>query len=236
MYSAKNNLIVALDTSDLNQASNIAKELKNKVFAVKLGLEFFTKNGIEGIKKIRNIGVEIFLDLKFHDIPNTVSQAIKEVVKLDIRMLTIHSQGGSEMMSLAAKSAQITAQKYGFRAPMILAVTILTSLDKELYKKLNPQQKISDQVLNLARLAKNSHIGGIVCSPHEITLIKKNNINLKIITPGIRFSDSAVNDQKRILTPKKALTLGADYLVMGRPIITSGDIIANINRFNQEVG
>ncbi len=235
MYSAKNNLIIAIDTADLNKAINLAKQLKNEIHAVKLGLEFFTKNGAEGVKKIRSLGVEIFLDLKFHDIPNTVAKAVNEIVNLDINMLTIHSQGGYEMMKLAQDSAKKTAQKNGCKLPIILAVTILTSLDEKIFKQINSRQKIADQVLTLARIAKKANIPGIVCSPHEIELVKKNNLNLKIIAPGIRFSDSKSNDQKRIMTPKEALDLGANYLVMGRPILDGGDIMANIAKFNKEV-
>ena len=235
MYSAQRNLIVAIDRPDLCGAIELAKKLKGQVFAVKLGLEFFMVNGACGVREIRNLGIEIFLDLKFHDIPNTVSGAIREVVKLGVKMITIHSSGGGDMMENAVSSAHNIALKGNIDKPMLLGVTILTSLDQKDILEIGYQQNLEGQVVKLARLAARNGLDGIVCSAYEIANIKNNFPNLKLIVPGIRFKSDDVSDQKRVMTPDKALELGADYLVMGRSFTNSCDILEKIEEFNNLV-
>ena len=232
MTKAQKHLIVALDNADLEEVLRVARLLKGKVAALKLGLEFFSKNGSVGVAAVQRVGVPIFLDLKFYDIPNTVAKAVGEVVKLNVDMLTIHTSGGEEMMIRANEAAMEQAQKFSYKMPLILGVTILTSFDAEGIKKIGIENSIDNQVVKLARLAEKSKLGGIVCSPYEVELIRKNNLNLKIITPGIRFSDDCNDDQKRVMTPKMAVQKGSDFVVMGRSIL-KGDILAKIEKFDE---
>jgi len=226
MASAKENLIVAIDTPDLDKAIELSHLLKDKVAAVKLGLEFFVANGPAGVSKIREQGVEIFLDLKFHDIPNTVASCVKQAVNLDVKFLTIHTNGGKEMMEWATREARNT---------MILGVTILTSTSQEQFSEIGFAGEIKDQVLKLARLAELSGLEGLVCSPLEISYLREQGVNLKLITPGIRFAEDDKGDQKRVMTPKEALEAGSDYLVMGRPITGADNILERIEYFNQSL-
>jgi len=226
MASAKENLIVAIDTPDLDKAIELSHLLKDKVAAVKLGLEFFVANGAAGVSKIREQGVEIFLDLKFHDIPNTVASCVKQAVNLDVKFLTIHTNGGKEMMEWATREARNT---------MILGVTILTSTSQEQFSEIGFAGEIKDQVLKLARLAELSGLEGLVCSPLEISYLREQGVNLKLITPGIRFAEDDKGDQKRVMTPKEALEAGSDYLVMGRPITGADNILERIEYFNQSL-
>ena len=218
MFSAKKNLIVALDTPELEQALKWSKQLSNKVAAVKLGLEFFVANGPEAILKIKEQNVELFLDLKFHDIPNTTKQAVKQALNLGVKFLTIHISGGREMMEWCADLANENNA-------IILGVSILTSMDQKQFNEVGFSGEIKDQVLKFAKLAESSGLQGIVCSPLEVKFLRDNGVNLKLITPGIRFASDDKGDQKRIMTPKKALINGSDYLVMGRSITKSADSV-----------
>jgi len=242
MPSAKENLIVAIDTPDLDRAIELAKVLKDKVFAVKLGLEFFSANGPKGVTKVIEQGVDIFLDLKFHDIPNTTAGAIREVTKLGVKMLTIHTYGSKEMMKAAVEAANSVSQEMGIRPPLIVGVTILTSIDKldlSLLERENEEDNsdpdIQMRVKNLVRVAKDSGLDAIVCSAREVATAVSLNTGMKFITPGIRFLSDDKGDQKRVLTPKEALQFGADYLVMGRSITGTGDVLERVEYFNKSL-
>lgn len=214
-----NQIICAIDNINVNYAKELILEIKPYVAMVKLGLEFFCANGPVGVKEISKMNVPIFLDLKLHDIPNTVSKALKSMIPLQVSLLTIHSLGGANMMKGAIKLVKEEAALHNIKAPMLVAVTILTSMDEADLESIGIDSCTSDAALKLASLAQNAGLDGIVCSPHEIALIKKKcGVNFKTVVPGIRPALDSINDQKRVLTPMEAIKKGADYLVIGRPI------------------
>ena len=209
-----NPIICALDTTDIKKAEQLASQIKDHVCAIKLGLEFFTANGAAGVRTIEKIEIPIFLDLKFHDIPNTVAGAIKSLAGLDIFMTTIHTSGGGSMMRAAADAAKTLPKK-----PFVVGVTVLTSMDEGDIKSVGVSGSVSDQVKRLALLAKQSGLDGVVCSAHEIAMLRKEcDKDFTLVVPGIRPAGSDVGDQKRVMTPKEAMDTGASYLVIGRPI------------------
>lgn len=215
----QNPIICALDTKELSQAKKICEELKPYIGMVKLGLEFFTINGPDGVREITASGVPVFLDLKFHDIPNTVAEAVKSAIRLGVQIITIHTLGGKDMMQAAARAATEEAKKNNIERPIIVGVTVLTSMDEDDLQAIGINKGPKEQVEILAKLAKESGLDGIVCSPHEVETVKALCGNgFKTVVPGIRPESAATDDQKRVMTPKKAVTKGADYLVIGRPI------------------
>jgi len=217
-------LICAIDHADQFAAANLVASVRNHVGAIKLGLEFFTANGTKGVREIAKYNAPVFLDLKFHDIPNTVSAAVAAAVKLGAFMLTVHSAGGPEMMRAAADAASETAESTGRARPLVIGVTVLTSLDNDDMKSICYKYPVRKQARRLADLAKESGLDGVVCSPHEIRLIRKQcGDDFTLVVPGIRPKDSPNIDQKRVMTPEEALGLGADYLVIGRPISGAKD-------------
>lgn len=229
-------ILCALDTISVEEASKLSNELGPHVGGIKLGLEFFGANGPEGFKTLANVNNNIFLDLKLHDIPNTVAKAIHSLMPLRPKIMTIHTAGGPEMMRAAADAATEAAKNVGCDRPIIVGVTILTSLDNEDLEAIGYHNKVSMQVVKLARLAKESGLDGVVCSPLEIKLIKEScGQDFKLVVPGIRPSDSAKGDQKRTMTPKEAVDLGADYLVIGRPITKSGDPLEAAKQIADEI-
>lgn len=214
-----NPIICALDTTDVAKATALAGELSGNVGAVKLGLEFFTANGAAGVKEVTKGGAPLFLDLKFHDIPNTVAGAVRATAGINAFMMTVHAAGGKAMLEAANNAAWEVAQKTAKPKPLIVAVTVLTSLDEDDLVSIGVKNSMKDQVRKLADLAQSSGLDGIVCSPFEIALLRKHiGPEFKLVVPGIRPEGSAAGDQKRVMTPKEALKLGADYLVIGRPI------------------
>ena len=224
MYSTNNPIICALDTTDVVKAKTLAGQLAGSVGAIKLGLEFFTANGAAGVAQIASAAFPVFLDLKFHDIPNTVAKAVKATAGIDTFLMTIHAQGGKAMMRAAADAAAEVAVITGKKRPMVVGVTILTSLDQNDLGSIGVASSISDQVMRLAELAQASGLDGVVCSPHEIELIRKVcGADFKLVVPGIRPAGSDAGDQKRVLSPKEAVDKGADYLVIGRPITEAAD-------------
>lgn len=229
-------ILCALDTISVEEASKLSNELGPHVGGIKLGLEFFGANGPEGFKTLANINDNIFLDLKLHDIPNTVAKAIHSLMPLRPKIMTIHTAGGPEMMRAAAEAATEAAKNVGCERPLIVGVTILTSLDNEDLEAIGYHNKVSMQVVKLARLAKESGLDGVVCSPLEIKLIKEScGQDFKLVVPGIRPSDCAKGDQKRTMTPKEAVDLGADYLVIGRPITKSNDPVEAAKQIADEI-
>ncbi|MFN5026500.1 MAG: orotidine-5'-phosphate decarboxylase [Candidatus Fonsibacter sp.] len=220
----KQPIFVAVDTNNHKRASEIINATKNYIYGAKFGLEFFcSKGGREAVKKFKNKNVKIFLDLKLKDIPNTVYKAVKSLRDISPDYLTIHASGGLEMMKAAKKAQSETNKKM-----KILAVTILTSLTNKDLKQMGSNTPIQTQVQKLAQTARLAKIHGIVCSAHEITKVKKVSKNFEIVVPGIRISNK-VQDQKRVMSPKQALKLGATRLVIGRDI-TKGNPKTNIKK------
>ena len=214
-----NPIILALDLPTPERALALAVSLAPVLGAVKIGSELFTAAGPEIVRAIRASGAKVFLDLKFHDIPDTVAKAVESAVKLDVQMLTIHTSGGSEMMKAAEKSAQETAAKLGIQPPLVLGVTVLTSLDSNGIAEVGYQANVGKQVERLATLAVQSGLRGLVCSPLEVTALRQIiPSHIQLVTPGIRISTSPKDDQKRTLTPSEAMNAGANWLVVGRPI------------------
>jgi orotidine-5'-phosphate decarboxylase len=217
-----NPIIVALDVSDGAAALRLVEQLAPVVGAFKVGKELFVSAGPEVIRDIRSTGASVFLDLKFHDIPNTVARAIDAAVRLDVQMLTVHASGGGEMLRAAEGAAQETAAKLGRTPPLILGVTVLTSLAANQLTEIGIEPNVGHQVERLALLAVRSGLRGLVCSPLEIAGLRQIiSSDIKLVAPGIRPADSAKDDQKRILSPREALDAGADWLVIGRPICAS---------------
>ena len=215
----KNPIIAALDVPTADQALNLARELASVVGAFKIGSELFTSAGPDIVRKIRATGAAVFLDLKFHDIPNTVAKAIASATRLDVQMLTIHTSGGVETMRAAEKSAQETAKQSGLQCPLVLGVTVLTSSNDATLAEVGCEANTEKQVLRLAQLAVKAGLRGLVCSPLEISALRKIlPPQIQLVTPGIRTGAEKADDQKRTLTPKEALQAGANWLVIGRPI------------------
>lgn len=212
-------VICAIDTPDINKASDLAKQIKDHVGAVKLGLEFFTANGTSGVRTIASKGIPIFLDLKLHDIPNTVAKAIEATAVMDIFMMTVHVSGGKAMLEAAVEAANRVATTTGKAKPLVVGVTVLTSFDQVDAESIGIKDPVADQVKRLAQLAQDSGLDGVVCSPQEIALLREQcGGDFTLVVPGIRPEGVSANDQKRIMTPKEAMAQGADYLVIGRPI------------------
>ena len=224
-------IIVAIDLSNLNKAIKLVKKLNKEVFAFKIGHEFFYNFGIDGYKKIYKICPRIFLDLKLHDIPNTVEKGLKAILKLKPTFTTIHISGGDDMQKLSALKTN--------KKTKILGVSILTSLDKKQTLKYYNKKNIDILVTKFAKYAKNNNLCGLVCSPLEIKKVRKEvGEKMILVVPGIRpenIHTKKKDDQKRTLTPNEAIKLGADYLIIGRPIIESKNPLETIIKINQSI-
>jgi orotidine-5'-phosphate decarboxylase len=215
----RNPIIAALDVPDAETALKLAAQIAPAVGAFKIGKELFVAAGPDIVRRVRDTGAAVFLDLKFHDIPNTVARAVAAAARLDVQMLTIHTSGGSEMMRAAEKSAQDTAKLPGLQSPLVLGVTVLTSLDNAALGEIGFQPDTARQVERLANLAVKAGLRGLVCSPLEIAALRKIlPAAIQLVTPGIRTGAEKADDQKRTLTPREALQAGANWLVIGRPI------------------
>jgi orotidine-5'-phosphate decarboxylase len=212
-----NPIFCAVDTIDAAAAAALAARLDGLIGGVKLGLEFFTANGPDGVRQVmRGTDLPLFLDLKFHDIPNTVAGAMRGIAALAPAFTTLHAGGGEAMMRAAVEAAAGRSK--------ILAVTVLTSLAQDDLPGLGVTGLVSDQVKRLADLAAKAGVDGLVCSPHEVAALRAQlGSALKLVVPGIRPAGSAQDDQARVLTPKQAMAAGADHLVIGRPITASPD-------------
>ncbi len=226
-----NRIIVALDTSDLKKARKTVKELKDEVYAFKIGHEFFYNFGINGYKKIYEICPKIFLDLKLHDIPNTVRKGLDAIIKLKPILTTIHISSGDEVQRIS--------KIRGNKKTKILGVTILTSLNQNQTLKYYKENNVNKLVGKFAKYANQNKLDGLVCSPLEIKIVRKEvGKKMILVVPGIRPNETILNkkdDQKRTLTPKEAINLGADYLVIGRPITQSKSPIDTIKTINQSI-
>ena len=211
-------VIVALDFPELEPCRKILEELKGLVKIYKVGSELFTAHGWKAVELVQKSGAEVFLDLKLHDIPTTVAKTSRVIAEKGIFMFNVHALGGLEMMAEARKAVDLKSR--GARRPLLLGVTILTSLsDSHLSKELGIVRSVKEEVLALARLAKQAGLDGVVCSPEETGLVRSQlGTDFVLVTPGIRPAGSDQNDQKRSLTPQEAVRQGATYLVIGRPV------------------
>jgi orotidine-5'-phosphate decarboxylase len=209
----------AIDRPDLDGALGLCRSLQDVVGGLKIGLEFLSANGPDGIRRVVALGAPVFLDVKFHDIPNTVAGAVRAVASLGVAMLTLHVAGGPAMLRAAVEAARA-----GEPCPKLLGVTVLTSVDDADLAALGIAHRVTDQVLRLAEVAWNSGLDGVVCSPHEVALLRQRfEPGFKLVVAGIRPSGSARRDQKRVMTPAEAIAAGADHLVIGRPITEAPD-------------
>ena len=218
--TAKERLVLALDVDNFESAEKLVEKLNNYVGVFKVGSQLFTAEGTKVIKIINKKGGKVFLDLKFHDIPNTVARAAEVATKLGVYIFDVHTSGGYEMMKAAAEASKKISLVLGARKPLILGVTLLTSINQEiLEREIGVKKKLEEQVVHLAKLAKAAGLDGVVASSWEIKEIRKAcGEDFVILTPGIRPAGKSFDDQKRVMTPREAIKLGADFLVIGRPI------------------
>lgn len=219
MPPKQNPIIAALDVPTAEAALKLAEQIAPVVGAFKIGSELFTSAGPDIVRRVRATGATVFLDLKFHDIPNTVAKAVAAATRLGVQMLTVHTSGGLEMLRAAEDSAQRTAQQSGHPVPLVLGVTVLTSLDDQALGEVGVSSSVAVQVERLATLAVKAGLRGLVCSPLEIAALRRVlPAHVQLVTPGIRTGAEKADDQKRTMTPKEALAAGANWLVVGRPI------------------
>ena len=210
-------IILALDVDNRQQAEKILKETGEKLQWVKVGLQSYLRDGPDLVRTIADSGKKVFLDLKLHDIPNTMAKAMESLAKLPIGMLTLHAHAGEEALKRCAETG-----KEFLPDTLLLAVTVLTSMDQEALNSIGINCPVIEQVTRLATVANHSEIGGIVCSPQELVHLRASiSLSTKMVTPGIRPAGSAIGDQKRIMTPAQAKEAGADFLVIGRPILAA---------------
>jgi orotidine-5'-phosphate decarboxylase len=225
MIDPKDRIIVALDYAELAPALRMAELVGSRVGMLKVGLELFNSAGPGAITAIREHGARVFYDAKLYDIPNTVAGAAAAVSRLGVAMFNVHALGGVAMMAAARQAADAGARAAGFQAPLVIAVTIVTSLgDREVREELGMPSTTGEAALRLAQLAKEAGLDGVVASVHEVAAIKRScGRDFLVVTPGIRPSWAATEDQARVATPREALEAGADYLVIGRPITRADD-------------
>lgn len=221
LNEARNKIIFALDVNGLEEIDRYAEMLTGKVGMFKVGKELFTATGPEAVKTVQRHGGQVFLDLKYHDIPNTVAKAMLEAARMGVQLANLHALGGEEMMATTAAAVR---KEFGDQRPKLLAVTILTSSTEETLRGVGIDHPVQEMVVRLAKLAHNAGMDGVVASPLEIELIRAAcGPGFLIVTPGVRPGFASVDDQKRIMTPAEAVTAGADYLVIGRPIAKADD-------------
>ncbi len=229
-------IIIALDVDELEKAKDLVKLLKDDVAAFKIGKQLFTRCGPDAVNMVHDEGGRVFLDLKFHDIPTTVAKASVEVMGLGVFMFNMHASGGLDMMKKAVAAVKEKAAEKEEKKPVILAVTVLTSQGPEDLKRLGINMGMEEMVVNLASLAKKAGVDGVVASPKEIRAIREAcGKDFVIVTPGIRPASSSKDDQKRIMTPLEAVSAGADYIVVGRPITQAEDPLLAAQSINNEL-
>jgi len=218
--TVRERLVLALDVDDFEKAEELVGKLADYVGVFKIGSQLFTAEGAKVVNMVNKEGSKVFLDLKFHDIPNTVARAAEVATKLGVYIFNVHTSGGYEMMKAAAEAAAKTSQELDIGKPVILGVTLLTSINQEiLEKEIGIKKRLEEQVVHLAKLAKAAGLDGVVASSWEIKEIRKAcGEDFVILTPGIRPAGKSSDDQKRVMTPREAMKLGADLLVIGRPI------------------
>ena len=257
---SKSKIIVALDVETEGEARKIIADLRQEVGGFKIGLQLFTLSGASFVREIVETGVKIFLDVKFHDIPNTVAKASIEVARLGVWMFNVHSSGGSEMLLKTVENVRKVCDKENLAQPKIIGVTVLTSANQETLREIGIETTIENQVLNLAHLAAKCGLDGVVASPREVKTIRENvkKKDFLIVTPGIRSSklkvqgskpedeiegrsgiwtleSETIDDQKRVMTAKQAVQAGSDYLVIGRPILQAGDKVSTVRKILEKI-
>jgi orotidine-5'-phosphate decarboxylase len=226
--SARDRLIIALDVSTRAEAISLALTLAPFAGWMKIGLQLFTAEGPDLVRAIRETGAKVFLDLKLHDIPNTIARAVESIARSDVRMLTLHLSGGTEMVRAAVAAAPENL--------LVLGVTVLTSANSETLREIGMVEDVSQQVVRLAEIGTACGVGGVVASAREIAALRKAlGESLKLVIPGIRPRGSEEHDQKRIMTPAEAIAAGADYLVIGRPITAAPDPTMAARKIAEEI-
>jgi len=224
-------ILCAIDTADLGVALDLAQALAGRIGGLKVGKELFTAHGPEAVARIIGAGHKVFLDLKYHDIPATVAGAVRAAAGLGCFVLTVHASGGPEMLRASAEAAAGSANP-----PLVVGVTVLTSLDAGDLDAVGQSGLVSQQVLRLAGLARSCGLGGVVCSPHELVELRGElGDDFKLIVPGVRPVWAGADDQKRVMTPAEAVAAGADYLVIGRPITRAADPADAARRIADEI-
>jgi len=236
-HELKDKLIIALDVDTEKEALALVRLLKTDVGIFKVGSELFTSCGPSIVEKVKKEGRGVFLDLKFHDIPNTVKKSAIAATRLGVSIFNVHSLGGYDMMKLVSEAVRDEAARLKIEKPKVIAVTILTSMDTESLKRIGVRGSAEDAVLRLARLAKEAGLEGVVASAAEIRRIRETiGKDFIIVTPGVRPTWASKNDQKRVATPSDAVKDGADYIVVGRPIIEAEDPCAAARKILEEIG
>ena len=233
----KDKIIVALDVPTKEEALAIVEELGDAVGAYKIGMQLYNAVGPEILDEVAKRNGKVFLDLKFHDIPNTVASAARTVANLGVFMFNVHASGGYTMMAEAVKALKEESEQLGVEKPLLIAVTVLTSMsEEEMQKEVGVSRSIGEQVVALAKMAKEAGMDGVVASPLEIEMIREAcGSDFLIVTPGIRPRDAALGDQKRVKTPGEAVRDGADYLVIGRPITKASDRMTAVKDIVSEI-
>lgn len=236
-HKTKDKIIVALDVPTANEALTIVDELNDAVGAFKIGLQLFTSTGPAFVRTLANIGARIFLDLKFHDIPNTVAKASVEAARLGVWMFNVHASGGGEMMRRAVEEVGEACNREAIDKPLIIGVTVLTSSNNDTLNEIGVASETEPQVLKLAELTSKCGLDGVVASPIEIEPIRARiaSKEFRIVTPGIRPSSATKDDQKRVMTPGSAVFRGADHLVIGRPITAAADRLKAVEEILREI-
>jgi orotidine-5'-phosphate decarboxylase len=231
-------LIVALDVETVDEARRTVDEIGELAGALKIGLQLFTSGGASFVRETVEKGIKVFLDLKFHDIPNTVAKASVEAARLGVWMFNVHASGGAEMMRRTVGEVAEFCAKTDIVKPKIIAVTVLTSADRAALREVGIEREVDFQVVNLARLAAKCGLDGVVASPHETSVIRENleNPNFIVVTPGIRPVFATNDDQKRVMTPQQAVAAGADYIVVGRPVLQAKNKTKAIESILAEIG
>ncbi|MDP5208107.1 orotidine-5'-phosphate decarboxylase [Alishewanella sp. SMS9] len=230
--SCKSPVIVALDYEKQADALALVSQLDPSLCRLKVGKEMFTHFGPQFVKALQQRHFDVFLDLKFHDIPNTVAKAVSAAADLGVWMVNVHASGGSRMM----KAAQEALQRFGDNRPKLIAVTVLTSMEQQDLTELGITLTPAEQVMKLAGLAAQSGLDGVVCSAQEASMLKQQfGIAFQLVTPGIRLADAAADDQRRVMTPSAAKAVGVDYMVIGRPITKAADPLAALQAIIAEL-
>jgi orotidine-5'-phosphate decarboxylase len=233
----RNPIIAALDVPTAEKALKLAEAIAPAVGAFKIGSELFTAAGPEIVRRVRATGASVFLDLKFHDIPNTVAKAVTAALQLDVQMLTVHTSGGSDMLKAAEQTAQEVSREADRTPPLVLGVTVLTSLNAAALQEVGLNATPEEQVRRLAGLAIKAGLRGLVCSPQEVAALRKIiPADMQLVTPGIRTGAEKADDQARTLTPKEAIAAGATWLVVGRPIYAAENPRAAAEKILASIG